>query len=157
MQSRRSDDRGDDWQPVGRPLAESDIAVRGMAVLGPVVLLATNRGLYRTPDGGEQWEALGANLPAHLEAGFLLRDPTSSSTVYAGFAFASYAELWRQAAEGRSALGRLTATDLAGGAAFLALLTLAAGAALRQFTGHYRKPLAAASRPPAAPTPGNAP
>ncbi len=148
----RSDDRGDGWQAVGRPLTEPNVAVRGMTVLGPIVLLATTRGVYRTADRGEQWAALGANLPAHLEAGVLVRDPTSASTVYAGFSLAPYAELWRQAAEGRSALSRLTATELVGSAAFLALLTLAAVAALRRLTSHYRQPPATSSHPPVAPT-----
>jgi photosystem II stability/assembly factor-like uncharacterized protein len=81
----RSDDRSERWRPVGRPLPDPRPGVRGLAVVGPIVLLATDRGLYRSPDGGERWEAQTGNLPAHLEAGPLVRDPASPSTIYAGF------------------------------------------------------------------------
>ena len=72
----RSDDRGERWRPVGRPLP-APRPVRGLAVMDPVVVLATDRGLYRSPDTGERWDALTENLPAHLEAGPLVRDPRS--------------------------------------------------------------------------------
>jgi photosystem II stability/assembly factor-like uncharacterized protein len=138
----RGDDRGERWQPVGRPLPERNTVVRGIAVLGPVILLATDRGVYRSPDGGEHWESSSDNLPAHLEAGPLVRDSLSPSTIYVGFAFTPYAELWRRAAEGGTAFGRLSMTNLAGGGAFLALLILGAVAALRRLANsYYRAPL----------------
>jgi hypothetical protein len=151
----RSDDRGERWQPVGRPLPELHTHVRGVAVMGPSVLLATDRGVYRSPDGGDRWEPPSNALPAHLEAGPLVRDPLSASTVYVGFAFTPYAELWRQAAEGRSALARLDAVNLAGGAAFLALLTLGAALTLRRLGRFYHgtPPLARSSSRPAVTAP----
>jgi photosystem II stability/assembly factor-like uncharacterized protein len=151
----RSDDRGERWQPVGRPLPELHTQVRGVGVMGPSVLLATDRGVYRSPDGGDRWEPPSNALPAHLEAGPLVRDPLSASTVYVGFAFTPYAELWRQAAEGRSALARLDAVNLAGGAAFLALLTLGAALTLRRLGRFYHgtAPLARSSSRPAVTAP----
>jgi photosystem II stability/assembly factor-like uncharacterized protein len=151
----RSDDRGERWQPIGRPLPELHTHVRGVGVMGPSVLLATDRGVYRSPDGGDRWEPPSNALPAHLEAGPLVRDPLSASTVYVGFAFTPYAELWRQAAEGRSALARLDAVNLAGGAAFLALLTLGAALTLRRLGRFYHgtPPLARSSSRPAVTAP----
>jgi photosystem II stability/assembly factor-like uncharacterized protein len=150
----RSDDRGEHWEPVGRPLPELDTRVRGVGVAGSSVLMATDRGVYRSPDGGDRWEAPSNALPAHLEAGPLVRDPLSASTMYVGFASTPYAELWRRAAEGRSALARLDAVTLAGGAAFLALLTLGAVATLRRLAHFYdRASLKQTSSRPAVPAP----
>ena len=149
----RSNDRGERWQPIGRPLPEGDARVRGVAVASSSVLLATDRGVYRSPDGGDRWEAPSNALPAHLEAGPLVRDPLSASTMYVGFASTPYAELWRQAAEGRSALARLDAVTLAGGAAFLALLTLGAVATLRRLARFYPSTADRSSSRPAVPAP----
>ena len=105
---------------------------RALAVSGPVILVATARGVYRSRDGGERWEPPDETLPGHLEAGLLVRDPSSPSTIYAGFAVTGQAELRRRAAEGRSALMGLRMSDnLARGAAFFALLTLGAIVVLR--------------------------
>jgi len=142
-----SADRGERWRPVGRPLPERNTTVRGLIVSGSTIVAATDRGVYRSPDGGERWESPDENLPAHLEAGFLMRDPTSPSTIYAGFALTAPDALRRQAAEGRSALMRLSMSNLAGGAAFLALLMLGAIVVLRRLArSSYR---AAQAEPPA--------
>src|SRR5207247_2269175 len=65
----RSDDRGASWRRVGVPLPEANTSVRGIAASGEVIVLATDRGLYRTVDGGARWQFVVDNLPAHLEAG----------------------------------------------------------------------------------------
>ena len=52
----RSDDRGERWRAIGRPLPEPDTLVRGMAVVDQSILLTTDRGLYRSSDGGEHWQ-----------------------------------------------------------------------------------------------------
>jgi hypothetical protein len=148
----RSDDRGERWRPVGRPLPDPRPVVRGLAVMGPIVLLATARGLYRSPDSGERWESKTEHLPAHLEAGPLVRDPASPSTIYAGFSLTPYPALWQRAAEGGSALSRLGATNLVGGAAFLVLLLLVSVAAVRRLrASYYRMPLRTGSTSPATP------
>jgi photosystem II stability/assembly factor-like uncharacterized protein len=133
----RSDDRGERWRPVGRPLPDPRPEVRGLVVVGPIVFLATDRGLYRSPDSGERWEAQTENLPAHLEAGPLVRDPASPSTIYAGFSLTPYPALWRRAAEGGNALSRLGTADLVGGAAFLLLLLVLSVAAVRRLRASY--------------------
>lgn len=143
-----SDDRGERWVPAGRALPEPKPAARGLSVTGRVILVATDRGLYRSPNAGGQWEALTENLPGHLEAGFLVGDPSSASTIYAGFALTPYVEQWRRAADGRSLLSRLSTADLAGGVAFLALLVVTSAAAVRQlWRSHPRAQLGAREAP----------
>jgi photosystem II stability/assembly factor-like uncharacterized protein len=128
----RSDDRGETWQPWGRELGEATLSVRGLAVAGAggAVVVSTDRGLYHTA-AGESWTLLVENLPAHLEAWPLVRDPVDRATLYAGFALVPYFELWRLAAEQRTPLDRIGPAGLVGGAAFFVLLGLAATAVLR--------------------------
>ena len=64
------------------------------------------------------------SLPAHLEAGPLVRDPTDARTLYAGYSLLPFPELWRSAVEGRNLLSRLDPVSLAGGFAFIALLVI---------------------------------
>jgi len=110
-----------------------------MAVVGHVILVATDRGLYRSADGGARWSLVSANLPAHLDAGLLVREPQSLTTIYAGFALTPRAELLRRAAEGGSPLARLDPVNVAGGLAFLALLVLGAGVVIKRLARtHYR-------------------
>ena len=150
----RSDDAGVGWRAIGRPLPEADTLVRGMAVVDQSIHLTTDRGLYRSPDGGEHWQVPSDGLPAHLEAGPIVRDPQNASTIYVGFAFTPYAELWRQAAEGKTMFARLDTGRLAGGAAFLLLVILSAVAALRRLAStYYRAPIYTPPGPPAAEVP----
>src|SRR5262245_26135739 len=136
----RSDDNGETWKPWGRPVGESSLTVRGLAVSTTAreIVLTTDRGLYRSADAGDHWELPGDNLPAHLEAWPLVRDPSASGTLYAGFALTPYAERWRLAAERTTTLARVGAIELAGSAAFFVLLGLGAAAALRWAWRHDR-------------------
>jgi photosystem II stability/assembly factor-like uncharacterized protein len=132
----------------GRDLGEPSISVRGIAVRrsGAAVVLATDRGLYRSADGGEQWTLLADTLPAHLEAGPLVRDPGEPATLYAGFALIPYTELWRLAAERQTALGRIGPAGLAGGVAFFVVLGLTAAGTLRALWRRDRARRAAGHR-----------
>ena len=136
----RSDDGGETWKPWGRRVGESSLAVRGLAVsvTAREIVLTTDRGLYRSADAGDHWELPGDNLPAHLEAWPLARDPSDPGTLYAGFALAPYTELWRLAAERTTALARVGSMGLIGSAAFFVLLGLGAAAALRWAWRHER-------------------
>jgi hypothetical protein len=134
----RSDDRGASWRSIGLPLPEATTAVRGIAASGEVIVLATDRGLYRTAAGGVGWQLMADNLPAHLEAGPLVRDPVDPASLYAGFAVVPYHELWRRAAEGLTALGRVDLVSLAGGVAFLTLVALGTAAVIRRLRRYYR-------------------
>lgn len=145
----RSDDLGASWRPEGNPLDNRDTAIRGIGVAlsGSQIILTTDRGLYGSPDGGGTWDLLIDNLPVHLEARPLVRDPHDPASLYAGFSITPYDSLWRTAAEGSSALARLDPLSLAGGVAFLLLLALGAGATLRWF-GRYYRPAPRAETPP---------
>jgi hypothetical protein len=92
---------------------------------GATWLNANVGGLYRSADAGQTWRFLEGNLPVHLEARPLLRDPTHADTLYAGYALMPYGELWRRALEGSNLLSRVDPMSLAGGLAFLALLAIA--------------------------------
>jgi len=135
----RTDDQGQRWRVLGIPLPDQPIVAHGIAVADRVILMATDRGLYRSADDGARWLLQSDNLPAHLDAGLLAREPQSPTTIYAGFALTSRRELLRRAAEGGSPLARLDLVSVAGGLAFLALLLLGAGAVIKRLARtHYR-------------------
>jgi hypothetical protein len=67
------------------------------------------------------------NLPIHLEAGPLARDPGDAGLIYAVYSLMPYAEVWRFASEGGNLLQRLDPISLAGGVAFWLLILLAGG------------------------------
>lgn len=121
-----SNDGGESWHPVGRPLPEVNTSIHGIAAAekGTVIVLTTHRGLFRSTDGGDSWLLMEGNLPIHLEAGPLVRDPHHPATLYAGYALTPYSELRRTAMEGGSLLSRADPVSLIGGAAFLILLTI---------------------------------
>jgi hypothetical protein len=131
-----SEDHGIHWHPIGQPIANAKTSVHGIAVgdSGRVIVLTTHRGLLRSTDAGHTWVVVEDNLPAHLEAGPLVRDPTNPATLYAGFALLPYTELWQMAREGGMLLRRVEPLNLAGGAAFLLLLAIAGGLVIRWLT-----------------------
>jgi len=133
-----SDDGGASWQRVGRTLPEPNTTVRGIAASEEAVVVTTDRGLYRSADGGKGWALIIDNLPAHLEAGPLVRDLLDPATLYAGFALVPYPEIWRRAAEREGAFARVSVTSLAGGGIFLVVVALGALAALRWLGQFYR-------------------
>jgi photosystem II stability/assembly factor-like uncharacterized protein len=128
-----SEDHGASWKPQGKPFPERDTTVRGIVVAdkGRTIVLATHRGVLRSTDGGQAWVLVEGNLPVHLEAGPLVRDPHDANTLYVGFSLAPYTEMWRRAQGGSNLLAQLDAVSLAGGAALLALLSVLGGFAVR--------------------------
>jgi hypothetical protein len=70
------------------------------------------------------WKLVEGNLPVHLEAGPLIRDPHDAATLYAGFSLTPYGEVWRRAEQGSNLLSQIDPISLAGGAAFLCLLVV---------------------------------
>ena len=121
-----SDDLGVRWRPVGRPLPQTATNVRGIAAdeMTSTLVVTTHRGMYRSDDGGQSWILKENGLPAHLEAGPLVRDPTEARTLYAGYSLLPFPELWRSAVEGRNLLSSLDPVSLGGGFAFIALLII---------------------------------
>jgi hypothetical protein len=134
-----SNDGGASWQRVGHPLPEPNTAVRGITASEEAIVVTTDRGLYRTVDGAERWTLISENLPAHLEAGPLVRDPLDPATLYAGFALVPYPELWRRATDREGGLPRVSVTSLVGGVVLLVVVALGGLAALR-WLGHYYRP-----------------
>jgi hypothetical protein len=146
----QSDDGAASWRPWGRPVPDAPTVVRGiiLSLTGRDAVLTTDRGLYRSAEG-TRWEIPGDNLPAHLEAWPLVRDPTDPATLYAGFALIPYPELWRLATEQTSALARVAPMGLAGSVAFLVLVGLAgvtALRALRRYDRDHRERVTTSSR-----------
>jgi len=85
------------------------------------------------------------NLPVHLEAGPLARDPAAPATLYAVYSLIPYPEVWRNAVEGSNLLARADPMSLIGGAAFLLLLLLA-GIALVAWLLRWRRAIPEAAR-----------
>ncbi len=139
-----SRDGGLSWYAVGVPLPETNTSVRGIATAegGQIMVLTTHRGLFRSTDGGRSWSLMEGNLPVHLEAGPLVRDPANPSTLYAGFALTPYTELWKVAMEGGTLLSRVDPLSLVGGGAFLILLMVLGILAVR-WLARSRSPAAA--------------
>jgi len=96
-----SDDLGASWRAAGRALPEPATKVRGIAANAEakILVVSTNRGVYRTEDGGETWVLKEDNLPIHLEAGPLARDPADTNVLYAVYSLMPYSEAWRIAVE----------------------------------------------------------
>jgi hypothetical protein len=86
------------------------------------LVVTTHRGMYRSDDGGRTWILKENNLPAHLEAGPLVRD--EAQTLYAVYSLLPYPEVWRSAIEGSNLLSRLDPVSIGGGFAFMALLII---------------------------------
>jgi photosystem II stability/assembly factor-like uncharacterized protein len=121
-----SDDAGQTWRAHGAPVPEAGISIRGIAVSrdGSHFALTTHRGVYRSHDSGNSWALVESNLPVHLEAGPMVRDPSDPDTFYAGFSLTPFGEIWRRAEQGNSLLSQIDPVSLAGGGAFLGLLAV---------------------------------
>jgi photosystem II stability/assembly factor-like uncharacterized protein len=134
-----SDDAGMRWRPVGRPLPEAATDVRGIAAddTTSTLVVTTHRGMYRSDNSGRSWVLKENNLPAHLEAGPLVRDPREARTLYAVYSLLPYPEVWRAARDGANLLSRLDPVSLAGGFAFITLL-IVSGALFVGWLGRHR-------------------
>ncbi len=121
-----SHDLGSTWRAVGQALPGPGTNVRGIAAdpTATTLVVTTARGMYRSVDGGSTWALTEGNLPVHLEAGPLVRDPSDARTLYAGYSLMPYAEVWRTALEGSNLLARTDPVSLAGGLAFVLLLMI---------------------------------
>jgi photosystem II stability/assembly factor-like uncharacterized protein len=136
----RSDDAAQSWRTVGQPLPQPGTRVRGIAASadGLIVVLSTHRGVYRSTDAGSNWASIEGNLPVHLESAPLVRDPSDPATLYVGFSLTPYDEIWRRAVQGSNLLSQIDPMSLAGAAAFLILLAVAATYAVRRLSRSAR-------------------
>jgi photosystem II stability/assembly factor-like uncharacterized protein len=130
----RSDDGGITWASAGEPLPDADTRIRGVyaSADGAAIDVSTHRGIYRSTDSGKSWTQLQGNLPVHLEAGALVRDPHDAATVYAPFSLTPYHEIRRRAMEGSNLLSQVDPFSLLGAGAFLILFIVAAVYAVRK-------------------------
>ena len=136
----RTYDLGQSWHPIGKPLTDGPPIARGVAVWGDVIVIATDRGLFRSADAGERWALASEGLPAHLSARVLVRDPRSPATLYAGFALMVYEDLRPPAPPvAEAALTRIGVGGLAGGFAVLALFVLCGGTLARHLTRRHHR------------------
>jgi photosystem II stability/assembly factor-like uncharacterized protein len=121
-----SSDGGVSWQAVGSVLPEAHTVVRGIAAdpTAATLVVTTHRGTFRSTDAGAHWGLEEGNLPVHLEAGPLARDPANPGVLYIVYSLIPYPEVWRSALEGSNLLARVDPMDLLGGLAFLLLLSL---------------------------------
>ena len=87
---------GEPWRTVGTALPESPARAHALAISGSTILVATDRGLFRSSNGGNRWDPPREGLPAHLIAGVLVSDPRGPATLFVGFAPASYEALRQQ-------------------------------------------------------------
>jgi hypothetical protein len=107
-------------------------------------VVSSDRGIYRSEDGGVTWAPKEDNLPIHIEAGPLARDPNDAAVIYAVFSLMPYPEVWRMAIEGGNLLARIEPLSLVGGLSFCALVLIGGVLAAR----HLSRRRAAAHSPP---------
>jgi photosystem II stability/assembly factor-like uncharacterized protein len=124
-----SADLGATWRAVGRALPEPGTKVRGIAAdeSATTLVVTTHRGTYRSENGGQTWVLKEDNLPIHLEAGPLTRDPRDPWLIYAVYSLMPYSEVWRAAVEGGNLLARIDPISLAGGISFCLLVLIGGG------------------------------
>jgi photosystem II stability/assembly factor-like uncharacterized protein len=142
-----SDDLGSGWHSVGSSLPEARAKVRGIVANADAMTLvvSSDRGIYRTTDGGETWATKEDNLPIHVEAGLLARDPNDAGVIYVIFSLMPYAEVWRAAIERRSLLTRTEPISLASRLSFCLLVLIGGGLTARHLS---RRRAAAAAHSP---------
>jgi photosystem II stability/assembly factor-like uncharacterized protein len=133
-----SDDQGRSWRDAGE-LSEPGATVRGIASdpSSAALNVASDRGMFRSTDGGQTWRLQESGLPVHLEAGPLAYDPADARTLYAVYSLMPYGEVWRAAVEGSNLLARQDPLQLAGAGAFV-LLIIISGASLARWLARLR-------------------
>ena len=132
--AHKHDDRAAQWQPVGTPLPDAQAIVRGIDADQDALLVSTDRGVFRSSDGGASWAQLSAELPNHSETTLLMRDPHASATLYAGFSRLSAEQLKGATPPADAPLARSDVALLVGAYAGFAVLLLGAGVLVRRFT-----------------------
>jgi len=81
----RSDDCGETWRMIVKSGIGADIDIYDIAVSSENagrMLAATNKGVFRSEDGGETWAPSNEGLPSHLRTRRLAWSPSSPEVVY---------------------------------------------------------------------------
>jgi photosystem II stability/assembly factor-like uncharacterized protein len=132
--AHRQDERKARWEPVGAPIPDAQAKVRGIDVAADTMLIATDRGVFRSSDAGASWALLSAELPNHSDAALLLRDPRSPATVYAAFSRIGPEQIKGNSTSPDPPLARSDIALLVGAYATFALLLLGVGVVVRRHT-----------------------
>jgi photosystem II stability/assembly factor-like uncharacterized protein len=130
----RKDDRAAPWEPLGAPIPDAQAKPRGIHVSHGAMLLATDRGVFRSDDAGASWALLSAELPNHSDAALLLRDPQSPATVYAAFSRIGPEQIKGSSLSPEPAFARSDIALLVGAYGGFAMLLLGVGVVVRRFT-----------------------
>jgi photosystem II stability/assembly factor-like uncharacterized protein len=130
----RKHDRASRWEPVGAPIPDPQAKARGIDVQNEAMVIATDRGVFRSLDAGASWALLSAELPSHAEATLLLRDPHSPATIYAGFSRIGPEQLKSVLLTSDRSFARSDVALLVGAYAGFAVFLVGVGAIARRMT-----------------------
>jgi len=119
------------WESVGAALPDAQARPRALHAIGDTLLVATDRGVFRSTNAGVSWTLQSAELPDHSET-TLVQDPHDAATVYAGFSRMGAEQLKGTPAD--SGVAGDDAMLLVAAYAGFALLLLGVGVAVRRFT-----------------------
>ena len=81
----RSDDCGETWKMIVTAGLAKDVDIYDLSLdsqNGDRMLISSNRGLFRSEDGGATWTASNEGLPSHLRTRFLARCAARPEVVY---------------------------------------------------------------------------
>jgi len=131
------------WAASGAVLPDAQAHARGIDVLGGAMLVTTERGVFRSRDGGASWTPLSAELPNHAEATLLVHDPHDAATVYTGFSRFGREQLAPDVAVPALAMTEPDVALLVGVYAGFGVLLLLMGAIARRMTRDSRAPTTA--------------
>ena len=129
----RKSDGAAQWEPVGAPIPDAQAKPCGIHVLNETMLVATDRGVFRSADAGASWALLSAELPEHSDV-TLLPDPHAPGTIYASFSRMSAQQLRGASTPPDAAIERADIALLVAAYAGFALLLLGVGLIVYRLT-----------------------
>jgi hypothetical protein len=118
---------------VGAPIPDAQAKPCGIHVLNETMLVATDRGVFRSADAGASWALLSAELPEHSDA-TLMPDPHAPGTIYASFSRMSAEQLRGASTPPDAAIERADIALLVAAYAGFALLLLGVGLIVYRLT-----------------------
>jgi photosystem II stability/assembly factor-like uncharacterized protein len=121
------------WQAVGTPIPDPQAKARDLQAINGGLLVATDRGVFRSADAGASWTLLAAELPDHSET-TLARDPHDGATIYAGFTRIGAEQLKGTSMPRDAGLARGDIALVVAAYAGFALLLVGAGIVVRRWT-----------------------
>jgi photosystem II stability/assembly factor-like uncharacterized protein len=129
----RKNDVAARWGPVGAPIPDAQAKPCAIHVLKETMLVATDRGVFRSADAGASWALLSAELPEHSDA-TLMSDPHAPGTIYASFSRMSAEQLRGASTPPDAAIERADVALLVAAYAGFALLLLGVGLIVYRLT-----------------------